>query len=163
MADPTQYPPGDAANDDTGLGSPLIPLDLGVDYCLDYPSFSESNAAFTAQTNSTSNNEPEDMQEVLDALLDLHSLQNMDPVRFEKDYVTILKAIHLNEELQTKVQDQIRRVEEQLDTNSKHLVSRVTQAPAADKDTHSLIERSKSIYTGREQMWQQISHPHIVP
>ncbi|KAL9537524.1 hypothetical protein MBANPS3_011703 [Mucor bainieri] len=121
MADPTQYSPGDAANDDTGLGSPLIPLDLGVDYSLGYSSFDQSNNAFTANTTNASNEEPEDMQEVLDALLDLHSLQNMDPVRFEKDYVTILKAINLNDELQSKVQEQIRLVEEQLNTNANLL------------------------------------------
>ncbi|GAN08499.1 hypothetical protein MAM1_0207c08013 [Mucor ambiguus] len=121
MAGPTQYSPDDTANDDTGLGSPLIPLDLGVDYSLSYPSFSESSNAFIADTNNARNEEPEDMQEVLDALLDLHSLKNTDPMRFEKDYVTILKAINLNEELQGKVQDQIQLVEEQLDTNSKLL------------------------------------------
>ncbi|KAL7328998.1 hypothetical protein PS15p_207181 [Mucor circinelloides] len=124
MTDPTQYSP-DMLNEGTGLDSPLIPLDLGVDYGLGYTPFSGSDGAFTPDANNNNNNtrneEPEDMQEVLDALLDLHSLQNKDPVRFEKDYVTILKAINLNEELQNKVQDQIRLVEEQLNTNSKLL------------------------------------------
>lgn len=122
MTDPRQYSPDPTAMDeDTGLGSPLIPLDLGVDYSLGYSSFDESNSAFTADATNTNDEEPEGMQEVLDALLDLHSLQSMNPVRFESDYVTILKAINLNEELQNKVQDQIRLVEEQLDTNSKLL------------------------------------------
>lgn len=166
MTDPRQYAPDDAANDDgTGLGSPLIPLDLDVDYSLTYPSFSESNSAFTADTTSSNPEEPEDMQEVLDALLDLHSLQNMDPVRFEKDYVTILKAINLNDELQSKVQEQIRLVEEQLDTNSKLLVSKPStrdNSAHTHSDTDYLTERGKSVYTGRKQMWRQISDPHIV-
>lgn len=167
MTDPTQYSP-DVLNEGTGLDSPLIPLDLGVDYGLGYPPFSGSDGAFTADANNnnnnnnTSNEEPEDMQEVLDALLDLHSLQNKDPVRFEKDYVTILKAISLNEELQNKVQDQIRLVEEQLNTNSKLLVNSIVQM-SLDDIAHCMIERSKSLYTGREQMWRQLSHPYIVP
>lgn len=165
MTDPTQYSP-DVLNEGTGLDSPLIPLDLGVDYGLGYTPFSGSDGAFTADANNnnnnTSNEEPEDMQEVLDALLDLHSLQNKDPVRFEKDYVTILKAINLNEELQNKVQDQIRLVEEQLNTNSKLLVNSIVQM-SLDNVAHSMIERSKSVYTGREQMWRQLSHPYIVP
>jgi hypothetical protein len=119
MTEPTRYSP-DISNENSTVSSPLIPIDLGVDYCLNHTNDSSSNSVFTTDNNN--NEEPEDMQEVLDALLDLHDLRNIDPAQFETDYLTILKAINLNDELQNKAEDQIRFVEEQLETNARLMV-----------------------------------------
>lgn len=119
MTDPTRYP-SDLSNENSAISSPLLPIDLSVDYCLNYTNDNSSNSVFT--TNNNNNEEPEDIQEVLDALLDLHDLRNIDPAHFEADYLTILKAINLNDELQNKAEDQIRLVEEQLETNARLMV-----------------------------------------
>lgn len=123
MTDPTRYS-SDLSNENSAISSPLLPIDLGVDYCLNYTNDSSSNSVLTTDNHNNNNNneEPEDMQEVLDALLDLHDLQNFGPAHFETDYLTILKAINLNDELQNKAEDQIRFVEEQLETNARLMV-----------------------------------------
>ncbi|KAI8636638.1 hypothetical protein BD408DRAFT_425811 [Parasitella parasitica] len=98
----------------------LVPLEHNQSYTLGYQNYSSSNSAYATE-NGDNNQEADDMQEVLDALLDLDSLKNINPERFETDYITILKAINLNDKLQEKIQDQIRLVDEKLDTNAKLL------------------------------------------
>ncbi|CEP18286.1 hypothetical protein [Parasitella parasitica] len=106
--------------DDNNSASPVyVPLDLDQSYTLGYQCHNSSNSEHAPETDD--NQEQDDMQEVLNALLDFESLKYIDSERFETDYITILKAISLNNNLQEKIQDQIRLVDEKLETNAKLL------------------------------------------
>lgn len=68
--------------------------------------------------------EPDDMQQVLDALLELHDLEpSVESQVYESNYLTIVNAIHLNEVFQSVVNKQIEAIDQLLETNQQLMVS----------------------------------------
>ncbi|KAI8369965.1 hypothetical protein BD560DRAFT_370414 [Blakeslea trispora] len=64
--------------------------------------------------------EPDDMQQVLDALLELHDLEpSVESQVYESNYLTIVNAIHLNEVFQSVVNKQIEAIDQLLETNQQ--------------------------------------------
>jgi hypothetical protein len=100
---------------------PIPPMNTSDSSFLLYPD------SYTQQSlTNDAPDEEEDIQDVLKVLLDLHEQSKQDngtQQQFEENYLTVLKAVHYNEEMQNKVREQIELIDKQLDTNSKLLVS----------------------------------------
>lgn len=90
-----------------------------------YLLYSDSYTQQSASNDASEQEEEEDIQDVLKVLLDLHeqSKEELGPEQqFEQNYLTVLKSIHNNEEMQNKVRQQIELVDKQLDINANLLV-----------------------------------------